>query len=226
MKHLLCGFLTLAFVFCFEKNVIGQVTSTIDNTVIEGNDIIKKETRNLDNFANVDFFGAYEIIINHGQKQQVTVTADENILPLITTKVSSEKLTVSLKRSVSTKKLIKIMITVPNISNINVSGASIANISGVNNSEMNIEISGTAQLTVDGKSKNVKLGISGSGSINSHNLKSQNVAILISGTGDIKTHCSEKLSISIQGMGSVVYFGNPSSIDRDISGLGTISQGD
>ena len=85
-------------------------------------------------------------------------------------------------------------------------------------------MSGSGNITLDGKTNNLNNTISGSGGINTYNLETKNANVTISGSGDIKVFCSESLKARVSGSGDIFYKGEPKIKDIKVSGSGKISK--
>src|SRR5438874_537424 len=71
---------------------VGCVGCGMDVTTVQGSGTRASETRQVDPFSAVDSVGAEDVTITIGAQQSITVEADDNILPLIETKVSNGRL--------------------------------------------------------------------------------------------------------------------------------------
>ena len=81
------------------------------------------ETRDVSAFTKIESGGSADITVTIGEKQSLTIEADDNILPLIETKVNGDKLTIGSHDSYSPKTDIKITITVPALDSASVHGS-------------------------------------------------------------------------------------------------------
>ncbi|MBC7334088.1 MAG: DUF2807 domain-containing protein [Actinobacteria bacterium] len=83
-------------------------------------------------------------------------------------------------------------------------------------------ISGAGRTKLFGSADEQKITISGTGSYDAKDLESKNCKIIISVTGKAIVNVSESLDISMSGIGSINYIGNPSVTQSITSGSGTI----
>lgn len=94
--------------------------------------------------------------------------------------------------------------------------------------EMNVDgksdfnISGSGRIEAAGKSDDVDIAISGSGKVLGADLETKRCDVRISGSGNVEINVREELESNISGSGSVSYKGNPSKINNNASGSGTI----
>ena len=68
------------------------------------------------------------------------------------------------------------------------------------------------------------ISIAGSGNYKGEELKSTNTKVEIAGSGNVTTHATNKLDASIAGSGSITYAGDPSSVEKDVAGSGSIKK--
>src|SRR4051812_39341469 len=78
----------------------------------QGSGIAKSEPRDVKPFRRIRLDGAAKIRVTIGQPQQLTISGDDNILPLIDTTVDNEELRISSHESYSSKTPLEVTITV------------------------------------------------------------------------------------------------------------------
>jgi len=210
---------------------------------IDGNGTIVTETRDIDNFNEIDVAGAYELILVQGNKVALEVVADENLLEHIRTEVKNNTLFISNKESIRKSKSLKLFITVVDLKKIDASGAvNIHNknilqaeyldidVSGaaelnliVDLNDFELDLSGASETTLKGKTKNFDIDISGAGELNAKDFEVENAKIDLSGAASANVFVTKNLDVDIAGAGSVKYKGNP-TIKKEVSGAGSIKQ--
>ncbi|MFN3996265.1 head GIN domain-containing protein [Algoriphagus sp.] len=79
-------------------------------------------------------------------------------------------------------------------------------------------------LTLQGKTDEIKLNNEGMGNVDASNLIAQNMTLKSSGIGRVSVHCEGDLSITVDGIGSVSYKGNPNVIKEQINGIGKVTR--
>ena len=83
------------------------------------------------------------------------------------------------------------------------------NLKRISTSDTQVNISGSGNVLLDGKSTEAEYHIAGSGDINATELKVENVNARISGSGSIRCYATENLTGGVSGSGNVAYKGNP-----------------
>ena len=214
----------------------------LQNT-ISGNGNIKTQSRDVKAFKSFNVSGGYDVYLQKGDKEALTIEADENLLPIIISEVKDSVLNVYNQHTILRSKKQKLIITCPNLSSIELSGATDLkgdscfvmnnlkiNVSGAAKIDLNVivselktDVSGSAELIFAGKAKEFSTSLSGAGKIKADNLEAKNCSIEISGMGEAKVNVSDKLDVTISGMGQVEYIGNP-EINQNISGAGKVKR--
>ncbi len=88
-------------------------------------------------------------------------------------------------------------------------GSGNVNLKRISTSDNQVNISGSGNVLLDGKSTEAEYHIAGSGDINATELKVENVNARISGSGSIRCYATENLTGGVSGSGNVAYKGNP-----------------
>lgn len=91
------------------------------------------------------------------------------------------------------------------------------------NTYTNIDIDGSGNIDLGGRSFSQKINISGSGNFNALSFKTQTTDITIEGSGNCKVNADSLLNVLINGSGDVKYTGNP-RVTSKILGSGNIKQ--
>jgi hypothetical protein len=79
---------------------------------------------------------------------------------------------------------------------------------------------GVGSIEVKGTSDNAFMKSEGVGNIDASDFKCGNIKVESKGAGAISVYAQKSLDISIAGIGNVSYYGNPSDVKTNISGLG------
>ena len=191
---------------------------------IYGNGSTKTEMRDVAAFEAITCDGGYEVQINCQEKQSLSIETDENLLPLIKTEVHGNMLHIDTKGNLFPTKKIRIAVSVPNITEFTSNGSTDGNINNLNNSGLDINIHGSGNLHLDGKSGTVHINSSGSSKIDAISLVSENSDIQINGSGNIQVSATNSLDVQINGSGTVKYKGEPKSVNQQINGSGKIER--
>jgi hypothetical protein len=192
---------------------------------VRGSGVVASETRDVAGFTEVRVSGAGDVVIDQTGTESLTVEAEDNILPLLDTRVSNGVLHLGLKQHVSvrTTRPIRFHITVKDLTGVGISGSGSVHARGLDADTLAAEISGSGSAALAGRADAVTLRVSGSGSYDAADLQSKSVKVEISGSGDALVNASDRLDATISGSGSVRYAGNP-SVSQRVSGSGSIAR--
>lgn len=101
------------------------------------------------------------------------------------------------------------------------SGSSSMDIDLGNASNVNISISGTAEIIMNGESENFKTEVSGTCVLQGFDFLAKSCTLDISGTGSMEVNVENELTVDISGSADVCYKGTP-SVNLDLSGTGNV----
>lgn len=209
---MLCGFVPLALLAGCQHT-------------IQGDGIKQSETRQVDTFQSIRVVGNYQVNVNIGTTQQVSITTDNNLIPYVKTDVRDKTLIIQTKNGVmlQSSTIPQIDITTKQLSDIGVVGSATMNASGINADKFEISTSGTGNANVSGTTDKLKIKLVGSGQIVADNLIAQKAEVNLVGTGMISVQAVKKLEINLSGAGKVQYYGEPRELEQKISGSGEIT---
>ena len=213
---------------------------------VSGSGMIKTETRDLPDLESVFVEYPAEVTIRQGEKQSLTITADDNLLPQISTEVQDGKLIIknserNWNQRVRSSEPMQIVVTVRELNEVafssagklkieglesdsltvTVSGAGDVILTGIEVGQLKCTLSGAGNINADGSADKINIRISGFGSLDSSKLQAQDAEINISGAGNATLRAEQTLDANISGAGSIVYYGNPQVI-KTVSGAGSV----
>jgi hypothetical protein len=106
----------------------------------------------------------------------------------------------------------------PEITELEVSGASDVKISKVNSKALKIDLSGASKVIISGETQNLNLDTNGASKIDAENLTTENAIINSSGASNIKVFVSNELKVDASGASEITYSGNPQTVVKEKSG--------
>lgn len=234
MKKIFFTFLTL---------FAGILTSSAQKT-IKGNGTVITENRKTETYDQITLIGSPDVELIKGKEGNLQVQAESNIVPYIETKVENNKLTIKFKegKSYQTKKRIKIIVPVEDVSkialkgsgdifgdhlftdeylNVTVEGSGDVSLK-VDNQNLNAEVIGSGDINLKGKTNRFNASVKGSGDIKAKNLKAVSSKLHVNGSGDIESSTSTNVSVSVNGSGDIKVYGNPTKVEKNVKGSGDI----
>lgn len=191
---------------------------------VVGSGVIKNEKRNIGAFTSIEASGAFDVEVVCQKEPGLELEGDDNLLPLVKTEVRGGTLYINPEKDFSVRKAIRVKITVPNLESISSSGASSFRVTEVKNEKLKIDTSGASSLNLAGETKSLDLHMSGASKVESDDLRAERVKISLSGAGKASVYASEELNAEVSGAGSVSYAGDPKTVNKHVSGVGSVSK--
>jgi hypothetical protein len=214
---------------------IGRSANTgsivIDGNVIQGADQIYdsgkegQEHRVLPRFDEVVINISADVTIQAGREPDVTIKADEAVIPLITTSVENGRLIIDPKRSFATAHSIDIEIGAPHVVSVSLQGSGDIELYGVSENRLVLKIDGSGDFKAAGNVDRLVVKTNGNGSLRLRQLITRHADISIDGSGDADVFARESLSAQIDGSGNIVYYGSPHRVNKRVNGVGEIIAG-
>jgi Putative auto-transporter adhesin, head GIN domain len=189
-----------------------------------GSGQMSSESRPVSGFTKVELNGNGELTIEQTGTESLTVSAEENLLPRVSSEVSGDTLVLELKTiaKIFPTKPIKYALTVKDLTGLEVSGSGSVSVSKLASSSLSTKISGSGNISANGTADDQDLDISGSGRYQAQQLVGKTVKVTISGSGSADVHATEVLDIQMSGSGALTYTGNPPQVTQEISGSGKV----
>lgn len=214
---------------------------------VQGSGKAATESRAITGFQAIAVHGSMKLLLRQGGREGVQLTADDNVLALIETKVVDKKgvptLEIGMKpgTNVRTKTQVVATVDLTTLSALSISGAGdvsgdslksqalALSISGSGNvrlkqltaDDVTVRIAGSGDVEFSGRARKLGVTISGSGNVVSRGLETDDVNVRIAGSGDADVNARKTLDVSIAGSGDVVYVGD-AVVKSSISGIGKV----
>lgn len=230
--------------------IIGMITfnlfayQLLQAQFVRGNGNVTESKREISSFSSVEVGSGIDLYITQGDKESITLEADENIHQYIETEVDGGNLKIYLSKKVRKVKTMQAHLTIKTIKGIHASGGSDVyskNIiksevlsvicSGGSDAKLEIEVdefkckvSGGSDADIKGSTKKLAAQASGGSDIYAGKLKSIDCHVETSGGSDAKVNATGKLIARATGGSDVSYSGNPEQVDAKATGGGDISR--
>lgn len=189
--------------------------------VVQGSGNLKTENRDAQGFTAIEIIGMGDLVVEKGDADTLSVTSDDNILPLLETKVEGGVLRLSPGRNNLRVTKLEYRVTAKDPKRFGISGSGKVDASKLDTDEVSASISGAGNITLAGSAGKLDVHISGAGRCSAENLSTKKATVGISGAGSITVNASEKLDARVSGAGSVRYLGSP-ELTTSVSGAGSV----
>lgn len=214
-------------------------------STITGNGVTKEETRSVEDFTEVSISESFEATIKVGEKPSVTLSVDENLLPLVETRVSDGRLEVRYFEGpiVVSKKTQKVSIVATRLDVITATGAAKVSASSVAGKGLRIEAGGAssvelrkhsleslevkadgaARVNLDGKGKTLSIESQGASKIRARDSVYESANVLISGASQCEINVTGSIAGELSGACSLNVLGNPASRSVKVSNVSRVT---
>ncbi len=207
---------------------------------IRGSGVAGTEQRRVEPFDAVSVGADFEVSIRVAPETSVTLTGDDNLLPMVRTEVRDGTLHIEATRLYTARRGIRVSLTTPSLRAVSVSGSSSvdarrfradsfrAAVSGSGSllaegdaGSLDVIISGSGDAMLAGSADRVTAAVSGSGDLHLLELRARTAQVSVTGSGSAALLATEQLDASVSGSGAVWYSGTP-RVTRRVTGSGTV----
>ncbi len=219
------------------------------NEKVKGNGNLETVSRSVAGFNEIFLAGSIDLKVRQGEKFDVKIHADENLLKHINLDKKGSQLVIKMQKGIrySSANPIVISIVMPRLTKVSSAGsgdieienqfvsdnklelsvAGSGNVKGsIHSPDVVASIAGSGDMTLQGECRNLDVNILGSGNFRAADLKSENADLNIAGSGDIQVFVSQELKANIAGSGNIRYAGNPLKVERNVAGSGAVNPAD
>lgn len=245
-----CENITLASNKTTNNTSISAVTSGAARAFVPRGE--HTEVYDITNFDDIAVTGHFYINILKGDEYSVKLVGDKKAIDKVEVSKSGDLLLLEQENNNSlfgignfgkNKMNVYINITMPDLEEVSMSGASEAIISGFeednlemyisgsnnvefygNVEDFNLETAGVVNIELVGIGKNLTAIVSGAGNVSAFDYIVDEVEMEVAGAAKVEVFVQNTLDIELAGAASLEYKGNPNNVMTDIAGAGQIQQ--
>jgi uncharacterized protein YjbI with pentapeptide repeats len=185
-----------------------------------GDGTLKSEPRPITEFSGLLVSGAYHLKWSQGSPA-LTIEAEQNLLPLIATSLNGTNLTIEVK-GIKPTKPITISLSSAALASVSLQGANEFTASNLSGPSLKLASEGASTISLDGTVPSLEATLKGASKLQAKALQTQNTNIALAGIATAEITVSEILIANVKGTTVLKYFGNPKSVEKNVSGLGKI----
>lgn len=149
---------------------------------------------------------------------KLTISAPAEVLDMV--RVSGREVT--LPGPMPHMARLHVTLSAPGVHKFGLNGAGVLNITGYNQDQLAIDVSGHGQVSAQGQTKQVSLDVSGAGDADFSQLHTAGADIDISGAGKATVGPTDWARVQIAGVGDVNLLTRPPHLETHISGAGRV----
>jgi hypothetical protein len=226
--------------------ILTLASCTFAPLIVRPSQHVIREERTLGAFSKVSASAVGELDITQGDSVALTIEADDNLMPYLTSDIHGDTLELGLETGTSLNitgtATVKYHLTVKDLEAISISGmvgvssgplvtdslrviisgSGNVSIASLTANSLNVTLSGMGDLTIAGEVTDQKIEISGTGAFHGGDLRSQTAEITVSGMGDATLWATATLDVHISGSATIGYYGSPHTT-QEISGIGSVN---
>ena len=118
---------------------------------VKGSGNIETQTVDVSNFDQITLEISGDVYVEHGPTESVTVETDDNILPLLETKVRGKELVLTTKpnQGIDPSRKIVYRITAKDLRGISIRGSGNFNVSPLQSDSMDLSLDGSGNIEID-----------------------------------------------------------------------------
>lgn len=182
-------------------------------------------------FRAIAIDGPIDLEVRAGKVQSVTITGRESFIKKIGMQVQGEELKITYldKNKTSNVNIMegdKIVITVPSLVKCVVEGAGQVVLKDIKEERMDLSFQGAGRLAGSGQVNWLRVKGQGVGEVDLRNLKAQRTDVNFDGIGEVRIHAQDTLNAVVRGMGNLIYYGRPKTLNKSVMGVGEVKAGD
>ena len=209
---------------------------------VNGSGNVVTEDRQVSGFDQVSVSGAGELTLTQGDEESLKIETDDNLLPLIESKVHNGVLSIGPREgNLRPTEGIHYQLHLKKLSDLQLSGAVRAEADSIKMDRLGLGISGAAKVSVahldtqalstqisgagsasaTGRAERQVIRITGAGNHHALDLKCAQAEAHVSGAGHAFLWVTESLTAHVSGSGGVEYRGDP-RVESHVSGAGRV----
>jgi len=226
-SFLLLGIFALLLSAC----TISDNGVTLNSQTVTGSGVVTSETRSVSGFDAVALQSIGDVQIKHGDTESITIKADDNLLPYITTEVENGTLEISTKPgyNINPSQTIVYEVTVKELSAVTLSGFGNINTDSLEGASMSARLTGSGDITIDEVVGDAfTLDLTGFGNVDLAKVAAPSTDLNLTGSGDIVVPdlSTDELTLTISGFGDATVSGVAPKQTVSLTGSGNYRGGD
>lgn len=194
-----------------------------DGRTIHVSGRVVTEERDVGGFSGIELSHVGRLHVVHGPAEALSVSVNEDLLPHLDLGVRGGVLQLGLRSGINVSGNIHLeyRVTARQLEELRVSGASTAEVRGVDARRFRVEISGASSVVAQGHADRQELLISGASSYAAEGLPTLMTRVTMSGASNAIVNVADLLEGSLSGASRVVYIGRP-AVDVRTTGGSTV----
>ncbi|MFI5263202.1 MAG: head GIN domain-containing protein [Candidatus Kapaibacterium sp.] len=192
--------------------------------IVHGSGKMASEKRPLTGFTGIEAGGAVDLEVSQSDSYSVEVTADDNILHKITTRVENGTLKIEMpEMDFFDNSTVHVKVSLPKLSALELAGASHGVAKNIKTDKLDLEVSGASKMIITGTAAELNTEVSGASKLDAKELITDNAVVECAGASKATVHANTSLKIEAAGASKVIYSGS-AKVTEESSGASSIAQ--
>ncbi len=224
--------------------LIITISSCSNNDCISSSGKATTEQRNVDDFSKLELKGTFKVIISQDSFSMMKITADENVIKQVKSRVSGKTLHVELDKKLCDSGVVEIALSskmwesIEASGEFDITGANVINtdnldidLSGASKINLNLMVSrlktkasGSSEIILSGQARQHIINLSGSNSTEAFDFIVSDYKIETSGSSKLNINVLNNLEVKSSGVSDISYKGTPKNISNSKSGSAILKQ--
>jgi hypothetical protein len=216
------GGFVLVLVFSYAFGFVGDITG---NETFSGSGIITTQDKSFSGFSAVAAHKGFTAEITQSDSYSVLVKVDDNLVDKVVVTKQGNTLDVDLKPGIYVSVTLKVMITMPDLDKLKLSGGSHGKISGFEDLDtLVVDLSGGSSVNGDGSVSELRLSASGGSQVMLSDFYVYDANVEFSGGSNGTINLDGALDADMSAGSHLWYIGSPTLGDISTSGGSTVSR--
>jgi|SRR5580704_1171534 len=212
---------------------------------LAGSGVAASRSVDAKDFTAVEVDGPFEVTLERGDKFNVTITGDDNLLPLVDVQNAAGKLSIGIQsgQNVRPKAGLKAKINMPAIEAVDLRGACSGSINGFKGGKdlkvnvegastitgeiqavkLTLEAGGASQIKLTGKARECRAEAQGASQLHLGDLAVEKAVVQLDGASSGAVKASDKLDYELNGASHLDYRGSPKIGNKEVQGASSVS---
>jgi hypothetical protein len=213
---------------------------------ITGSGVPASRSIDAKDFTTVNVSGPFEVTLERGDKFNVTISADDNLLQFIDVRNEAGKLSIDIKpeQNLRPKSGLKAKIDMPAIECVDLGGACRGSVNGFKGSKdlkvnvggastisgeiqagkLALNAGGASQINLTGKAHECRAEAQGASQLHLDDLSLEKAVVQLHGASSGVVNASDRLDYELKGASHLDYRGNPKIGTKEVQGASSASQ--
>ncbi|MEX2160415.1 MAG: DUF2807 domain-containing protein [Anaerolineales bacterium] len=177
---------------------------------IAGSGVIVTETRDLQQFSSIDIRYPADVIVRPGSSETITITADDNLMPQLTSRVNGSELTIGNDERdwsdrVNASEAVEITVTVTDLEKVEFNSAGSLVVESISAEQLEFRLNGAGSVTLNGLTADeISVRMDGAGSTTLIGVEAGQLTLDLNGAGSVDASgVVGDLNVSLDGLGSL-----------------------